>query len=85
MSSLILWFTVDGFTGLTFYFLNIIYFVTVAMIKSTDSIHDLAEEMALVSLGSFVLVSIIVLIIFTEGEVLSSTELPIPQRKKVKA
>ena len=85
VSSLILWLTVEGFTGLSFYFLNIIYFFMVAMIKSTDSIHDLAEEMALVSLGSFVLVSIIVLIIFTEGEVLSSTELPIPQSKKVKS
>jgi hypothetical protein len=74
VSSLILWISVESFTGLSFYYLNVIYFFMVAMIAATDSIKDLSREMAIVSFGSFVLVSIIVLIIFTEGEILSGVD-----------
>ncbi|MBU1142376.1 MAG: hypothetical protein KKH92_01890 [Firmicutes bacterium] len=72
--SLYLWLSVDEFTGLSFYFLNIIYFYMIAMIQGTPSLKDLSKEMALVSFGSFILISIIVLIILSEGEVLGGLD-----------
>ena len=72
--SLILWLSVDEFSGLSFYFLNIIYFFMVGMISVTDSLKDLSKEMAWVSFGAFILVSIIVLIIISEGEALSGMD-----------
>ena len=74
VSSLVLWVSVPNFTGLSFYYLNVIYFFMVAMIAVTESIEDLSKEMAIVSFGSFLLVSIVVLIIFTEGEILSGVD-----------
>jgi hypothetical protein len=69
--SLTLWLTVDKFSGLSFYFLNVVYFFMVGIIQVTDSFKDLSKEMAWISFGAFVLISIIVLIIFSEGEALS--------------
>ena len=74
ITSLYLWLSVDEFTGLSFYFLNIIYFFMIAMIQGTPSLKDLSKEMAVVSFGSFVLISIIVLIILSEGEVLGGLD-----------
>ncbi|MDO9629403.1 MAG: hypothetical protein Q7I99_05820 [Acholeplasmataceae bacterium] len=74
ISSLVLWLSVDEFTGLSFYFLNVIYFFMVAMIGATNSLKDLNKEMAQVSFGSFILVSIIVLIILSEGEALNGLD-----------
>ncbi|RJP57561.1 MAG: hypothetical protein C4543_09695 [Ignavibacteriales bacterium] len=72
--SLILWLSVDEFSGLSFYYLNIIYFFMVGMISVTDSLKDLSKEMAWVSLGAFLLISIIVLIVLSEGEALSGMD-----------
>lgn len=72
--SLILWLSVDEFSGLSFYFLNIIYFFMVGMISVTDSLKDLSKEMTWISFGAFILVSIIVLIIISEGEALSGMD-----------
>lgn len=72
--SLSLWLSVDEFSGLSFYFLNVIYFFMVGMISVTDSLKDLSKEMAWVSFGAFILVSIIVLIILSEGEALSGMD-----------
>lgn len=72
--SLILWLSVDAFSGLSFYYLNVIYFFMVGMISVTDSLKSLTKEMAWVSLGAFILISIIVLIILSEGEALSGMD-----------
>ncbi len=72
--SLILWLSVDAFSGLSFYYLNVIYFFMVGMISVTDSLKDLTKEMAWVSLGAFILISIIVLIILSEGEASSGMD-----------
>jgi hypothetical protein len=74
ITSLILWLSVDTFTGLSFYYLNVIYFFMVGIIASTDSFKGLSKEMAWVSFGAFFLVSIIVLIILSEGEALSGMD-----------
>lgn len=71
IASLILWLSIDEFSGLSFYFLNIIYFFMVGMISVTESLKDLSREMAWISFGAFIFVSIIVLIIISEGEALS--------------
>jgi hypothetical protein len=90
VSSLILWLSVDGFTGLSFYFLNVSYFFMIGMINVSDSLKDLSKEMAVVSFGSFILISIIVLIILSEGEALEgigdglSSGFGSPAKKKVK-
>lgn len=76
ITSLILWLSVDSLSGLSFYYLNVIYFFMVGMISATDSFKDLSKEMAWVSFGAFILVSIIVLIILTEGEALSGFDMP---------
>jgi hypothetical protein len=69
--SLILWLSSSGFTGLSFYFLNIIYFLMIGMVSTPESFKDLSKEMAWISFGAFILISIIVLIIISEGEALS--------------
>lgn len=74
--SLILRLSVDTFTGLSFYYLNVIYFFMVGIIAVTDSFKEFSREMAWVSFGAFILVSIIVLIILTKGEALSGFDLP---------
>ena len=74
--SLSLWLSVDTFTGLSFYYLNVIYFFMVGIIAVTDSFKGLSKEMAWVSFGAFILVSNIVLIILTEGEALSGLDMP---------
>ncbi|MCF7932018.1 MAG: hypothetical protein K9K93_02505 [Acholeplasmataceae bacterium] len=89
VSSLILWLSVEAFTGLSFYFLNISYFFMIGMINVSDSLKDLSKEMAVVSFGSFILISIIVLIVLSEGEALEGVgdgvgEFLIPGREKKK-
>jgi hypothetical protein len=69
--SLILWLSSTGFTGLSFYFLNIVYFFMIGMVSTPESFKDLSKEMAWISFGAFILISIIVLIIISEGEALS--------------
>lgn len=66
--SLVLWLSVDSFTGLSFYFLNISYFYLIGILAMSESLKDLSKEMSYISFGAFVLISIIVLIIITEGE-----------------
>ena len=83
LSSLTLWLSVDKFTGLSFYFLNVTYFFIVTIIRSTDSLDDVARELAVASIGAFILISIIVFIILSEGESLS-LDLPVGSRKKKK-
>lgn len=68
--SLFLWLSEPCFSGLTFYYLNVAYFFMIGMIASSNDLRNLAKEMALVSFGAFVLVSIIVLLVITEGEAL---------------
>lgn len=76
--SLSLWINVDGFSGLTFYYLNVVYFFMFGMIAQNDYMRHLAKEMSVASFGAFILVSIIVLIIITEGEAIQSIELDFP-------
>jgi hypothetical protein len=70
-TSLSLWLSSNIFTGLTFYFLNVIYFFMIGIVSSPESFKDIAKEMAWISFGAFILISIIVLIIISEGEALS--------------
>lgn len=72
--SLILWLSINEYSGLSFYFLNIIYFFMVGMISVTESLKDLSREMAWISFGAFIFISIIVLIIISEGEALSGMD-----------
>ena len=74
VASLILWISNDSFSGLTFYFLNVVYFFMIGMIAASDNQKDLSKEMSLVMFGAFVLISIIVLIIISEGEALSGMD-----------
>ena len=67
--SLILWLTVDSFTGLSFYYLNVTYFFFISVIESVDSHKKIFKELAINSAGAFILISLIVLIILSEGEV----------------
>ena len=87
ITSLILWLSSDQFTGLSFYFLNVIYFFMVGIIQSSDSIKKLSKEMAFVSFGAFILISLIVLIIISEGDALSGFDgVDInPRRKRKKS
>lgn len=71
--TLIIWLSNDAFTGLTFYYFNIVYFFMIAMISASNDIRDLSKEISLAMFGAFILVSIIVLIIITEGEVIGET------------
>lgn len=72
--SLSLWLSSDMFTGLTFYFLNVIYFFMIGIVSTPESFKEISKEMAWISFGAFILVSIIVLIILSEGEVLSGMD-----------
>jgi hypothetical protein len=72
--SLALWLSSDLFTGLSFYFLNITYFFMIGIVSTPDSFKELSKEMAWVSFGAFILISIIVLIVLSEGEVLSGVD-----------
>jgi hypothetical protein len=72
--SLSLWLSSNIFTGLSFYFLNIIYFFVIGIVSSPESFKDISKEMAWISFGAFILVSIIVLIILSEGEALSGID-----------
>lgn len=83
--SLALWLSSDLFTGLTFYYLNVIYFFMIGVATATESFKDISREMAWVSFGAFILVSIIVLIVLTEGEALTGLDgFDIPRKKRVK-
>jgi hypothetical protein len=75
VSSLLLWLLVDEVTGLSFYFLNITYLFIVTIIRSTSSLEKLARQLDIANMGAFVLVTIVVLIIFTEGDVVANLEL----------
>ena len=70
--SLVLWLSIPGFSGLTFYYLNVFYFFMLAIIADSPDKDAVNKEMSLVSFGAFILVSIIVLVFITEGEVLSN-------------
>lgn len=87
IGSLALWLSVDEFTGLSFYFLNVAYFYLIAIMSKNENKKDLYKEMGIVSFGSFFIISFIVLVILSEGEVLQGVgegigELFIPTRKK---
>lgn len=73
--SLSLWVSVEGFSGLTFYDLNVVYFLMFGMIAQSEHMRHLTKEMSVASFGAFILVSIIVLIIITEGEAIQSIDL----------
>lgn len=72
--SLSLWLSSETFTGLTFYFLNVAYFFMIGIVSVTASFKDISKEMAWISFGAFILISIIVLIIISEGEALSGLD-----------
>ncbi len=72
--SLTLWILSDTFTGLSFYFINIIFFYMVSVVEAVDDDKDVFKELAKISAGAFVLVSIIVLVILTEGEALQGLD-----------
>jgi hypothetical protein len=72
--SLILWLSSDIFTGLSFYYLNVTYFFMVGIVTTPETFKDFSKEIAKISFGAFILVSIIVLIILSEGEALSGLE-----------
>jgi UDP-N-acetylmuramyl pentapeptide phosphotransferase/UDP-N-acetylglucosamine-1-phosphate transferase len=64
----VLWLSVDEFTGLSFYFLNVAYFYLIAIMSKNEGNVDLMREMSIVSFGAFFIVSFIVLVILSEGE-----------------
>jgi hypothetical protein len=68
ISSLVLWLSVDEFTGLSFYFLNVAYFYLIAIMSKNEGKVDLMREMSIVSFGAFFIVSFIMLVILSEGE-----------------
>ena len=70
ISSLLLWGTVDEFTGLSFYFLNVSYFYLIAIMSKNESKKDLMREMSIVSFGAFFIASFIVLVVLSEGDAL---------------
>jgi len=72
--SLSLWLSSDSFTGLSFYYLNVIYFFMIGVVSSPESFKDISKEMAWISFGAYLLVSIIVLIIISEGEALTGID-----------
>ena len=74
IASLILWLDSDQFTGLSFYFLNIIYFFMIGIVQLNASFSELTKEVAWISFGAFILISIIVLIILSEGEALTGMD-----------
>lgn len=90
MISLNLWLTTPSFSGLTFYYLNVVYFFMIAMVSESADIKELSRIMSLISFGSFILISIIVLFIITEGEALDGIgdgiaegfDLPIGSKRK---
>jgi hypothetical protein len=85
MISLTLWLSSDNFTGLSFYFLNVMYFFMIGIVSSPESFKEIAKEMAWISFGAFILISIIVLIIISEGEALSGLDgfdLSEPRKKR---
>lgn len=86
--SLTLWNSDPGFSGLTFYYLNVSYFFMIGMIAASEDLRELSKMMALISFGAFILVSIIVLFIITEGEaiegVFEMSGLPVEGKKKKK-
>ena len=68
--SLTLWLSNEEFSGLTFYFLNIMYFFFVGLLLSSP--HDSVLRLtSFFTFGAFLLISIIVLIVISEGEALS--------------
>jgi hypothetical protein len=46
----------------------------IGIVSSPESFKDVSKEMAWISFGAFILVSIIVLIILSEGEALSGID-----------
>lgn len=74
ITSLVLWLSSNQFSGLSFYYLNVTYFFMVGIISSINSAKDLSQEMAFISFGAFILISIIVIIIISEGEALNGLD-----------
>lgn len=69
--SIVLWVRNEALIySLFFYFLNTTYFFMVGMISASHQLKDLAKEMSLTSFGAFIILSIIVLLIVSEGEAL---------------
>ena len=57
----------------------------IGVATATESFKDISREMAWVSFGAFILVSIIVLIVLTEGEALTGLDgFDIPRKRRVK-
>ena len=60
----------------------------IGMIAASEDLRELSKMMALISFGAFILVSIIVLFIITEGEaiegVFEMSGLPVEGKKKKK-
>ena len=60
----------------------------ICVVTASEDIKDLLREMSLSMFGSFILISIIVIIILSEGEALegigNSIDIPISKKKKRK-
>ena len=73
--SLLLWIDNNDIIYSTlFYFLNITYFYMIGMIIANHIVKDLNREMSIISFGAFIIISIIVLIIVSEGEALGGLD-----------
>lgn len=67
--SIVLWVINDTIIySLLFYYLNITYFYMVCIITSSINIKQLIKKISIVSFGAFIVISIIVLILISEGE-----------------
>lgn len=71
ITSIVLWINNDPtFYSLLFYYLNITYFYMVCTITASSNIKQLFRKISIVSFSVFIIISIIVIIIISEGEVL---------------
>ena len=75
ITSIVLWIQNDDIIySLIFYYLHIAYFYMVGMIISSNSLDDLTREMSIISFSAFLLISIVVLIVISEGEALEGLD-----------
>lgn len=75
ISTIILWVNNSGIVySLLFFFLNISYFYMVANVIKTDDIVSFWRIISIVSFGAFIVISLVILIIISEGEVLQGLD-----------
>ena len=75
ITSIVLWIQNDDIIySLIFFYLHISYFYMVGIIINSQNINDLTREMSIISFGAFIFISIIVLIIISEGEALGGLD-----------